>query len=138
EMSQRFPRIDAVPFESERRYMATLHHDHEGHRFVLLKGAPECVLDICSSQLGAEALDRDYWTAAIERAASAGERVLALAHCEFPQDKNTLDIDDITQCFVLIGLVGIIDPPREEAIQAIAECKKAGIRVVMITGDHAV
>lgn len=138
EMSQRFPRLDEVPFESERRYMATLHHDHEGHHFVLLKGAPERVLDICSSQVGADTVDRDYWAAGIERAAKAGERVLGLACCEFPQDKNSLDINDITQRFVLLGLVGIIDPPREEAIEAITECKKAGIRVKMITGDHAV
>src|SRR3546814_401986 len=122
EMSQQFPRIDEIPFESERRYMATLHHDHEGHHFVLLKGAPERVLDICSSQIGAEALDRDYWAAGVERAAKAGERVLALACCEFQQDKNSMDINDITKRFVLTGIAGIIEPPQIGR----ASCRESG------------
>jgi magnesium-transporting ATPase (P-type) len=138
EMPQRFPRTDEIPFESERRFMATLHHDHEDHHFLLLKGAPERVLQLCVSQAGGEPIDQSYWAECVERAARGGERVLALAQCELPPGKAEVNLDDITPRFELLGLVGIIDPPREEAIHAIDECQQAGIRVKMITGDHAV
>jgi magnesium-transporting ATPase (P-type) len=134
---RRFPRLDEVPFESDRRWMATLHHDHAGRRFVLLKGAPERVLALCTHELGGGRPDPAHWNACIERAASAGERVLALARCEVPQDTSQLDERDVVPRFELLGLVGIIDPPRDEAVQAVAECRGAGIRVKMITGDHA-
>ena len=133
------PRIDAIPFESEHRFMATLHHDHEGHAFVLLKGAPERVLDLCAQDDAAgQPLDRSAWEARMESAASAGQRVLALARCELPAGTTTLSMTDITRRFTLLGLIGLIDPPREEAIAAVAECQRAGLRVKMITGDHVV
>ena len=136
-MAQRFPRLDEIPFESERRFMATLHRDHEGRHFVLLKGAPERVLGLCTRHAGGTALDEAYWTACIERAAGAGERVLALARCDVPAGTTGIDLQDITRRFELLGLVAIIDPPRDEAVAAVAECRRAGIRVKMITGDHA-
>ncbi len=132
------PRIDVIPFESDRRFMATLHRDHEGHHVVMLKGAPERVLALCVSQAGDRPTDLPYWNDAIHRAASAGERVLALAQCHWPADRTGIDIADITPRFELLGLIGIIDPPRDEAIAAVAKCQHAGIRVKMITGDHAV
>lgn len=135
--ARRFPRVDEIPFDSDRRFMATLHHDHEGHHFMLLKGAPERVLALCISQAGGKPLDAAYWSRCIEQAASAGERVLALAQCEVPLGQTEIDLDDITQRFDLLGLVGIIDPPRDEAVIAVNECQRAGIRVKMITGDHA-
>ena len=138
EAAAAFPRIDAIPFESERQWMATLHHDHSGHRFVLLKGAPERVLALCRTQSGGAPIDRASWTAAIERAAGGGERVLALAQRQWNEARDDLSIDDIAEGFELLALVGIIDPPREEAVEAVAECVAAGIRVKMITGDHAV
>lgn len=138
EVPRLYPRIDEIPFESERRYMATLHHDHEGHHFLLLKGAPERVLRLCASQAGGTALDLAYWQDCVNRAARAGERVLALAQCQFPADRNNVDLEDITPRFELLGLVSSMDPPRDEAIAAIDECRSAGIRVKMITGDHAV
>lgn len=138
EMPKRFPRTDEIPFESERRYMATLHRNHEGQHLLLLKGAPERVLKLCITQADGSPIDQSYWEACVERAARSGERVLALAQCELPQDKTRMDIDDIAPRFELLGLVGIIDPPRDEAIHAINECREAGIRVKMITGDHAV
>ena len=134
----RTPRLDAIPFESERQYMATLHHDHAGRHFVLLKGAPERVLAVCSTQAGGAPLDEAFWRDAVQRAAGEGQRVLALAQCDFPGDRAELDVQDIDRRFELLGMVGIIDPPREEAIAAVAECRSAGIRVKMITGDHAV
>ena len=138
DVAQRFPRVDEVPFESDRRYMATLHHDHAGRRFVLLKGAPERVLALCGGEHGVDRpFDPTHWHASIERAAGAGERVLALARREVPPATAQLDERDIVPRFELLGLVGIIDPPRDEAVEAVAQCRRAGIRVKMITGDHA-
>ena len=133
-----FLRLDAIPFESERQLMVTLHHDHAGHHELLLKGAPERVLALCTCEAGGRPLDRARWLAAIERAAGAGERVLALARGEGTADRHEVTLDDLRPRFELLGLVGIIDPPRDEAVAAVAECQRAGIRVKMITGDHAV
>ncbi len=132
------PRIDEIPFESEHRFMATLHHDHSGHTCILLKGAPERVLDLCVQDASGQPLNRNDWNMRMERAASAGQRVLALARCELSPGTTALSMTDIDQRFTLLGLVGLIDPPREEAIAAVAECQSAGLRVKMITGDHIV
>ncbi len=137
EALQKYPRVDEIPFESERQFMATLHHDHHQHQFILLKGAPERVLALCLRQADDGVLDMPYWTDCIHLAAREGERVLALAWCEYPDDINTISLHDMTRRFELLGMVGIIDPPREEAIDAVAECHRAGITVKMITGDHA-
>lgn len=137
DMAERCPRADAIPFESERQYMATLHHDHQGHHVLYLKGAPERVLALCTQQAGGAPVDAAFWQAAVARAAQAGERVLALARADWPEARGTVDLADMTPRFELLGLVGIMDPPRDEAIAAVAECQAAGIRVKMITGDHA-
>ncbi|WP_051278916.1 cation-transporting P-type ATPase [Chitinilyticum aquatile] len=132
-------RLDAIPFESERRFMATLHHDeHAGQFLLLLKGAPEQVFERCCEQADGLPLVRAAWLQRMEQAAAAGERVLALAQCCLPASNGVLTLDGIGQNFTLLGLVGMIDPPRPEAIAAVAECRRAGIRVKMITGDHAV
>ncbi|WP_300659282.1 HAD-IC family P-type ATPase [Hydrogenophaga sp.] len=132
------PRRDDIPFESEHRFMATLHHDHAGRVFVLLKGAPERVLSLCVSDSAGGPLDRAAWQARMDETASQGQRVLALAECDLPAGTVGLNMGDITPRFTLLGLVGLMDPPRAEAVAAVAECRRAGIRVVMITGDHAV
>ena len=132
------PRRDEIPFESDHRYMATLHHDHEGHSFVLLKGAPERLLELCVDDASGAPLDRAAWQARGEQAARDGQRVLALAECAMPAGTTELAMADITPRFTLLGLVGLMDPPRPEAVAAVADCQRAGIRVVMITGDHAV
>jgi magnesium-transporting ATPase (P-type) len=137
EESERTPRIDVIPFESEHRYMATLHHDHAGHVFALLKGAPERVLGLCVKD-STGLLDAATWQARMDGAAAQGQRVLALAECELPAGTRELDVAHITPRFTLLGLVGLMDPPRDEAVAAVAECQQAGIRVLMITGDHAV
>jgi calcium-translocating P-type ATPase len=126
----RFPRTDAIPFESEHRFMATLHHDHEGHGFILLKGAPETVFAKCAG------VDQAYWLGRMEEMASRGERVLALAKRAAVADCRSLNFADVEDGFTLLGLCGLADPPRAEAIRSIAECRAAGIRVKMITGDH--
>jgi len=138
EAAATMPRVDEIPFESEHRFMATLHHDHEGHALVFLKGAPERVLDLCVQDSSNQTLDRAAWEARMEDAAGAGQRVLALARCDMPVGTGALAMADVTRRFTLLGLVGLIDPPREEAIAAVAECQRAGVRVKMITGDHAV
>jgi magnesium-transporting ATPase (P-type) len=132
------PRLDVIPFESEHRFMATLHHDHDGHRFILLKGAPEQVLALCTHDANGAALDELHWIARIHAAAGAGQRVLALARRDVSETMAELTMQEIGPQFALLGMVGLIDPPREEAIAAVAECRAAGLRVKMITGDHAV
>ena len=133
------PRTDEIPFESEHRFMATLHHDHEGHGFIYVKGAPERIFAMCERQHGFpadEALDRAYWDERIAELASRGERVLALAELTTTNNHRELRFQDVEQGLTLIGLFGLADPPRQEAIAAISQCQSAGIQVKMITGDH--
>ncbi len=135
------PRTDSIPFESEHRFMATLHHDHAGHAFAYVKGAPERVLDMCGfEQHGGDRrpIDLAAWHRRIEALAEAGQRVLALAILPLDAPKKELAFADVEAGLELLGVVGIIDPPREEAIAAVAQCRDAGIRVKMITGDHVV
>jgi len=133
------PRSDVIPFESEHRFMATLNHDHDGRGFIYLKGAPERVLALCEAQNSADGeapLDPDFWHARMEAAAAEGMRLLALAVRH--ETTTTLNFSDIEDGgFTLLAVLGLADPPREEAIQAVADCRAAGIRVKMITGDHA-
>ena len=133
------PRTDTIPFEPEHRFMATLHHDHEGRGFVYLKGAPERVLVMCAharTEGGDRPLDPAAWHRRIEELAQRGQRVLAVATKAAADDHRELTFADVAAGFTLLGLFGIIDPPREEAIAAIASCRSAGIRTKMITGDH--
>jgi magnesium-transporting ATPase (P-type) len=135
------PRTDVIPFESEHRFMATLHHDHSGHGLIYVKGAPEEVLEMCSKQRSSGddcVIDLDYWHPKIQQAAASGQRMLAIAVRVAEARQQTLVFSDIGAGFTLLGLVGIIDPPREEAITAVGQCHTAGIRVKMITGDHGV
>jgi magnesium-transporting ATPase (P-type) len=136
-LHQAHPRLDAIPFESEHRFMATLHATPDDGHVIWLKGAPERVLPLCVDASGAT-LDAAPWLAGMERAARAGERVLALARCRVDRDFTHIEHSDIATGFELLGLVGIIDPPRDEAIAAVAECQAAGITVKMITGDHGI
>jgi magnesium-transporting ATPase (P-type) len=138
--NEAFPRTDVIPFESEHRFMATLHHDHEGNGFIYVKGAPERVLEMCSGQRGHdqdEPLNEAHWQQDAEEIASKGQRLLAIARRDAPQDKRELRFDDVEKDLTLLGFCGLIDPPRREAIEAIEQCQTAGIRVKMITGDHA-
>ena len=137
-----YPRIDAIPFESEHRFMATLHKDAGGKEMLLVKGAPEVILDACDRQQIADGnalLNRDHFMKASDQLAAQGERVLALAWLENPGLKaGTLGPADLPKNLVLLGLIGLLDPPRKEAIEAVTECHGGGIRVTMITGDHKI
>jgi len=138
-VAKQFPRTDLIPFESEHRFMATLHHDQTGNTFIYLKGAPERVLEMCTSQRSTEKdenLDNNYWLAQIEKMAEQGQRVLAIAVKVIDSKKRNLTFSDVENGLTMLGLFGFIDPPRKEAIKAVDECTSAGIRVKMITGDH--
>jgi magnesium-transporting ATPase (P-type) len=136
-------RVDAIPFESEHRFMATLHTAAEGGKLLFVKGAPEVVLEHCDRQQtrggGAAPLDRSHWMQASDRLAAQGERVLALAwQPETGLEAGKLGPADLPVDLVLLGLVGLLDPPRREAVEAVRECHAGGIRVTMITGDHRI
>jgi magnesium-transporting ATPase (P-type) len=138
---QQFPRIDAIPFESQHRFMATLHHDHAGHNFIYLKGAPEVILKMCHRQRrhGSDApLDHAWWEHCMHTLASSGQRLLAIAFKTHPAERRELGFADVQGGITLLGVAGIMDPPRAEAVSAVHACQAAGIRVKMITGDHAV
>ncbi len=133
-------RIDEIPFESERKYMATLDEPAEdGERIIHVKGAPDVLLDMCDQVAGEDGnndIDRDQWRERIEALSSRGLRVLALA-CREADDGDSLDEDQVEKGLVLLGLVGIMDPPRDSARESVSECLQAGIQVKMVTGDHA-
>ncbi len=138
---EEWPRTDVIPFESEHRFMATLHHGHTGEGFVYIKGAPERILEMCTLQRsynGDAPIDTQYWQAQILAMAGFGQRVLAIAFKSAAKDHQELNFSDLETGLTLLGIVGIIDPPREEVSTAIYKCQSAGIQVKMITGDHAI
>ncbi|HSK29208.1 MAG TPA: HAD-IC family P-type ATPase, partial [Candidatus Limnocylindria bacterium] len=138
-LRKQFPRTDEIPFDAEHRFMATLHHSHENGAVAYVKGAPERIIAMCErsgeSEFGAP--DKERLSAAIEALGAEGQRVLAFAKKPMPAGTQNLNFDDVEHGLTLLGLVGLFDPPREEAIAAVEECKGAGIEVKMITGDHA-
>lgn len=140
-----WPRHDEIPFDAEHRFMATRHLHPKGDTVVFVKGAPEAVLAMCRVEavaredegLRTRPLDPAFWEAEIARAARDGERVLAFAARRTRgRPQGGLGFADMHD-FVFLGLVGFVDPPRPEVIEAIARCRSAGVQVKMITGDHA-
>ena len=136
EERQRWPQLAMIPFESDRGYMATLHR-HEGRNYIFVKGGPERVLELCSACAKGSLKVQEILDTA-QRFAQEGMRVLAMAYKEVPADLTEITHAHVEGELVLTGLQGMIDPPRPEAIEAVKGCKQAGIRVVMITGDHGV
>ncbi|WP_432472916.1 cation-transporting P-type ATPase [Amphritea sp. HPY] len=139
ELLLEMPRDDLIPFESEHRFMATLHHDHIGNGMIYIKGAIEAILPRCNRQLcdGEKApLDSQFWVKQQELIAAQGKRTLAIAMLPVNEDHRILHFNEVDQSLILLGVVGIIDPPRDEAISAVKRCHQAGINVKMITGDH--
>ena len=136
------PRIDEVPFDSNRRYMATLHRLPDGRKVVYVKGAAEHILSMCSTywqggrvrKLSGHALAG--FVEQNTRMSSSAMRVLAAAFKEVPHDTENIEPKDVESDLTFIGAVGMIDPPREEAPSAIDAARDAGICVIMITGDH--
>lgn len=134
-----WPRLGVVPFESANKFMVTLNDTPGGERYLYVKGAPDRLLDRSASQAGVsspEPLDRAAWEARIDELSGQGLRVLAAARRP-AGSSDTVDIGDVSDGLEFLGVVGIVDPPRPEAVTAIATCHAAGIQVTMITGDHA-
>ena len=134
-VSREYPRIDLLPFASEKQYMASLHQDPSGQRVILLKGAPERLFAL--SGISTEEKRLESWRQAVRSMAGKGMRVLAFAMRAVPDQHEVLcDADIEAGGFQLLGIAGMIDPPRSEAIEAVQSCYEAGIQVKMITGDH--
>lgn len=149
QLRRQMVRLDVIPFDATHRFMATLHataseaaadEGRSGEAMLFLKGAPEEVLALCTGQLdasGALPLAHERWHLAVENLAEQGERTLAFAMKRLPAHTREIGFDDVGDGLLLVGLVGLIDPPREEAKKAITEASAAGITTKMITGDHA-
>ncbi|MDD5506316.1 MAG: HAD-IC family P-type ATPase, partial [Candidatus Omnitrophica bacterium] len=141
DLEQSFPRISEIPFQSEKQYMATL-HQKQNMRLAYVKGSPERILAMSSRVLKngrPDSLDdafRQVITDGVAAMAKDAMRVLALAYCECDSGKDNLTEQDLGEKLIFVGLVGMIDPPRPEAIESVKLCKQAGIRVIMVTGDN--
>jgi len=141
ELEETYPRLDEIPFQSERRYMATLHQSN-GDRVVYVKGAVEKLLEMSQSILKdgkpapLKATDKKAVMEASEAMAKEAMRVMALAYAEHGEKVDELAEKHVDGKLILVGLAGMIDPPREEAIEAVKQARKAGIKVMMITGDN--
>jgi calcium-translocating P-type ATPase len=132
------PRKDVVPFEPEQRFMATLHEKEDGSKVIYVKGSPEKILQMCTSQFDGHSvipLDKENIIQIAEQMASEALRVLAMAYKNVPSDVTGIEAEDIVD-LTFVGLQGMMDPPRDDVIDSINKCKNAGIRVIMITGDH--
>ena len=139
-LRQETPRRDEIPFDARHRFMATLHHGVDGEAFICIKGAPERVLAMCDLQRGPVSdmpLDHAAWRVRVEALGARGQRVLAVAVKRLSSASSDLTFTDVEGGLTLLGLLGLIDPPRAEAVTAVRDCRAAGIRIKMITGDHA-
>lgn len=141
-LEKKMPRVDAIPFESVHQYMATLHDAGEGKsKVVYVKGSIESLCVDCSLMYNAEGKpdlsNPDEIHGWVDRLAGNGLRVLAFSRKEMPADTATIKHEDIMEGLEFLGLQGMIDPPRQEAVEAVEASHKAGILVKMITGDHA-
>lgn len=144
---KKFDRIkhDSIPFESEHKYTAVLSKTDED-AYIFITGAPDRLLDMCSKQYtenGEVPIDKESWTTKMDKLAGEGQRLIGAAFIKADQDRTKIDKKEFENNEhegekVFIGVVGIIDPPRDEAIEAVKLCKSAGVKVKMITGDHAI
>ncbi len=133
-------RISTIPFDSEYKYMAVMADMGENNRFIFIKGAPDRMLEMacCEDHKdGRHELNRKFWEEKIAEIARKGQRMIGAAYKKVDSNKTEITHEDVQSDIVMLGLAGIIDPPRPEAIDAIQACHGAGITVKMITGDHA-
>lgn len=131
-------KVDSIPFDSKYKYKAVLSKTTDD-QIIFVNGAPDKLLTMCTKQLGkngAEDLDQQFWEKTIERRADQGRRMLGLAFRQADKNKQEITHEDVEKDLIFLGTVGIIDPPRPEAIEAVKLCQEAGIKVKMITGDH--
>jgi potassium/sodium efflux P-type ATPase len=133
-------RVDTIPFESDHKYMATLSTLGED-RFIFMTGAPERVIEMCDRQYteaGEKVIDENFWNEKSDEIAAKGQRLLGAAFQKVDNSRKDIEKKDLKKNKVFLGIIGIIDPSRDEVLDSIKECKEAGIEVKMITGDHAV
>lgn len=130
-LREEWKRLDIIPFESETRFMATLNSSPGGQKFIFVKGAPEEVILMCEGISNAEELLQH-----VQAMAKEGMRVLAIAQKTFPKNGDNINEEDVKQGCILLGFIGMVDPPRKEVYQALKSCHNAGINVKMVTGDH--
>jgi len=138
-LNKKSTRLNEIPFDSESMYMATLHQDGEDN-IIYVKGSPEQIIDMCDNYMvHGQVIPIDEDEVHDKAVAMAGDalRVLGMAYKRLPGDKKTITSEDLNG-LVFLGLQGMIDPSRQEAVDAIKKCKRAGVRTVMITGDHAI
>lgn len=131
-------RLDIIPFESDHKFTATL-NKVDNEKIIFMTGAPERVLEKCSYQLTAKGpveIEREFWQEQMNKVASGGKRILGAAIRKAPVETSKISLPFDKSEFIFLGITGIIDPPRDEVVQAIKECKTAGVKVKMITGDH--
>lgn len=134
-----YHKTDFIPFESAHKFMASLHHNHEGRAFIFVKGAPERLIEMCSRQLENQnevRINKSFWHKEINTLAQNGMRVIGLCFRQTQTSHTNLLFKDIEKNLIFLGLIGIADPPREEAQHAVALCQHAGITIKMVTGDH--
>lgn len=140
DLQRRRPRLDSTPFESEFQYMATLHRLGPEEHCLYVKGSVEALLSRCHSQMGSQGeiqpLEEERIRQQVEALARQGLRVLAFAQKTVPSSQTRVDHPDLQEGLIFLGLQGMIDPPRPEAIAAVRSCQTAGMQVKMITGDH--
>lgn len=133
-------RISTIPFDSEYKYMAVMADMGEDNRIIFIKGAPDRMLEMacCEDHKdGRHALNREFWEEKIATIARKGQRMIGAAYKKVDSNTTQITHEDVQDDIVMLGIAGIIDPPRPEAIDAIQACHGAGITVKMITGDHA-
>lgn len=139
-------KYDSIPFESEHKYTAVLSKTDED-AYIFITGAPDKLLDMCAMQYTAEdgdvPIDREKWIKKMDKLAGEGQRLIGAAFVKADQSRNRISKQELENGShegekVFVGVVGILDPPREEAMEAIKLCKSAGVKVKMITGDHAI
>ncbi len=141
ELVSRLTRLDSIPFESEHQYMATLHHSENGHsKTMYIKGAVEKIIERCTDELNHKnelvPFNKGKILQVSEEMAKNGLRVLAFGKRTFSSGQDRISHADAVGGFTFLGLQAMMDPPRQEVIEAIRECKAAGVKVKMITGDH--
>ncbi len=142
-LNKEMPRLDSIPFESERQYMATMHGiGGQGKAVIYAKGSVESILERCNKYMDSEGrvveIDHHAINKVVWDMGERGLRVLAFAMKEVESNGINFSHDSLGQDMVFLGLQGMIDPPRTEAIDAVEKCHRAGIKVKMITGDHAI
>lgn len=144
EEKKRYPLVEEIPFDSTRKRMSTIHKLENGHYLIITKGAPDVLLKRCvyyeqdGRVLSLSEAKRQHIQELNEKMASEALRVLAVSYLEVEQLPSQIEAEEIEKNLTYLGLIGMMDPPREGVKEAVATCRKAGIKTVMITGDHIV